>query len=119
MALFSIIPQNAEVVVCSCSVKKVFLEISQNSQENTCARVSVLTKLQAHACNFIKKETLPQDTLEHLRTPLERLWWMLHKRVIRRLKQLISAGEIPYETMVIYYCLQRRYNATLSLIEQE
>ena len=28
-----------------CSVKKVFLEISQNSQENTCARVSLLIKL--------------------------------------------------------------------------
>ena len=29
-----------EAVVQRCSVKKVFLEISQNSQENTCARVS-------------------------------------------------------------------------------
>ena len=29
--------------------QKVFLEISQNSQENTCARVSFLTKLQAEA----------------------------------------------------------------------
>ena len=29
-----------------CSVKKVFLEISQNSQENTCARVTFLIKLQ-------------------------------------------------------------------------
>ena len=41
----------------------MFLEISQNSQENTCARVSFLTKLQAcrpEACNFIKKETLTQ-----------------------------------------------------------
>ena len=25
----------------TCSVKKVFLKISQNSQENTCARVSI------------------------------------------------------------------------------
>ena len=31
----------------SCSVKKVFLEISQNSQESTCARVSFLIKVQA------------------------------------------------------------------------
>ena len=38
----------------------VFLEILQNSQENTCARVSFLIKLQAEACNFIKKETLAQ-----------------------------------------------------------
>ena len=30
-----------------CFVKKVFLEMSQNSQENTCARVSFLIKLQA------------------------------------------------------------------------
>ena len=49
-----------EAVVRGCSVKKVFLEISQNSQENTCARVSFLIKLQVSACNFIKKETLAQ-----------------------------------------------------------
>ena len=42
------------------SVKKVFLEISKNSQENTCARVSFLIKLQPETCNFIKKETLAQ-----------------------------------------------------------
>ena len=38
----------------------MFLEISQNSQENTCARVSFWIKLRAWACNFIKKETLAQ-----------------------------------------------------------
>ena len=38
----------------------MFLEISQNSQEHTCARVSFLIKLHAWACNFIKKETLAQ-----------------------------------------------------------
>ena len=47
-----------EAVVQRGSVKKVFLEISQNSHENTCARVAFLLKLQA--CNFIKKETLAQ-----------------------------------------------------------
>ena len=31
-----------EAVIRRCSVKKVVLEISQNSQENTCARVSGL-----------------------------------------------------------------------------
>ena len=36
----------AEAVVQRCSVKKLFLEISQNSQENTCAGVSCLMKLQ-------------------------------------------------------------------------
>ena len=37
---------------------KVFLEILQNSPENTCARVSFLIKLQASG--LIKKETLAQ-----------------------------------------------------------
>ena len=32
--------------------KKMFLEISQNLQENSCARVSFLIKLQASDCNF-------------------------------------------------------------------
>ena len=40
--------------------KRLFLELSQNSQENTCARVSFLIKLQVKACNFIKKEALVQ-----------------------------------------------------------
>ena len=39
---------NIEAVVRRCSVKKVLLAISsQNSQENTCARVTFLIKLQA------------------------------------------------------------------------
>ena len=43
-----------------CSVRRCFLEISQNSLENTCTRASFLIKLQAEACNFTKKETLAQ-----------------------------------------------------------
>ena len=51
----------AEAVVRRCSVKKVFLEISQNSQENTCARVSFSIKLQAETCNFIEKRDSGTD----------------------------------------------------------
>ena len=40
----------AEAIPQRCSVKKV-LEISENLQENACARASFLVKLQA--CNFI------------------------------------------------------------------
>ena len=36
-----------KAVTQMCSAKKVFLKLSQNSQENTCARVSFLVKLQA------------------------------------------------------------------------
>ena len=46
----------SEAVAPRCSVKKVFLNISQNSQENTCARVSLLITL----LNFVKRETLAQ-----------------------------------------------------------
>ena len=45
-----------EAVAQRCSVKKVFLKISQNSQENTCARPCFLIKLP-QACNYIKNET--------------------------------------------------------------
>ena len=46
-----------EAVVQRCSVKKVFLENLQNSQENTRTRVSFC---RAEACKFTKKETLTQ-----------------------------------------------------------
>ena len=48
----------AEAATRGVLQQKLFLEMSQNSQENTCARVSFLIQLQA--CNFIKKETLAQ-----------------------------------------------------------
>ena len=35
-----------EAVTQRCSVKKLFSEVSQNSQENTCTRVSFSIKLQ-------------------------------------------------------------------------
>ena len=61
----------AEAVARRCSVRKVFLEIPQNTQENTCARISFLIELQAQACNFIKRETLSQVFFcEFCETPL-------------------------------------------------
>ena len=43
----------AKAVTRRCSVKKVFLEILLNSQENTCARVSFLQPLtQTFSCEF-------------------------------------------------------------------
>ena len=49
----------SEVVAQRSSVRKVFLEISQNSQENTCVRVSFLIMLQAiglhvFSCEFFE-----------------------------------------------------------------
>ena len=42
----------SEAVVQECSVKKVFLEISQNWQENISARVSIQTGTQMFSCEF-------------------------------------------------------------------
>ena len=57
---------NRKAVVRRCSVKKVLLEISKNSQENTCASVSLLRKLQAQvfSCEFceISKEIFSYRT---------------------------------------------------------
>ena len=47
-----------EAVAQMYSVKKVFLEILENSQENTCARVSILYEIetlgQVYSCEFCK-----------------------------------------------------------------
>ena len=51
----------------------MFLEISQNSQENTLVKASFLIKLQASVCNFIKSKTLAEsfsvNFAKFLRTP--------------------------------------------------
>ena len=55
---------NLEAVVQWCSVKTVFLEILQNSQENTGARTSFFA--QVFACEFCE---ISKNTFLH-RTPL-------------------------------------------------
>ena len=50
----------AEAVALRVLWKQVFLEMSQNSQENICARVSFLLKVQASGPQLSKKETLAQ-----------------------------------------------------------
>ena len=60
-----------EAVVRRCSIKKVVLEILQNSQESTCARVSFLIKLQL--ATLLKKrpwhKCFPSNFVKFLRTP--------------------------------------------------
>ena len=66
----------------------MFLENSQNSQENTCARDSFLTKLQASECKFIKKGLWDRRFLvnfaKFLTTPFltEHLRWLLSNLII-------------------------------------
>ena len=88
-----------------CSVKKVYLEISQNSQENTCARLSFLIKLQTSACNLFKKRLwrrfFPLNFAKFLRTPFftERLrWLLLRERItIPRIRKFFSSENLLIE----------------------
>ena len=62
-----------EAVVQSCYIKQVFLKISQNSQENICARALFLIKLQATLASLLKKrlwhKCFPVNFAKFLRTP--------------------------------------------------
>ena len=81
--IFTITHINTEAVTQTCSVKKVFLEISENSQENTCARDSFLIKLHARPATLLKKRLwhryFPVNFEKFLRTPffIEHLRWLL------------------------------------------
>ena len=77
-----------EAVARRCSVKKLFLEISQNSHENTCARVSFWIKLDVfdlslRPANFLWKRLwhrcFPVNFVKFLRTPFltEYLRWLI------------------------------------------
>ena len=79
-----------EAVAQRCSIKKVFLEILQNSQENTCAslffRPATLSKkktqAQVFSCEFCETS---KNTL-YYRTPLMVFLWLrgcLHEILFR------------------------------------
>ena len=72
-----------EAVVQWCSVKKMFLELLLNSQENTSTRVSFLIKLQASGVELYFKKRLwhwcfPVSFEKFVKAPffIEHLWWM-------------------------------------------
>ena len=73
-----IIFENIEAVVQSCSVKKVFLDISPNSQENACARASYF---EIKISSAQKHRRFPVNFVKFLRTTfyIEHLWWLLLK----------------------------------------
>ena len=82
-------PASSKAVAQRCSVKKVFLEIPQNSQENTCAEVSFLIKLKVSACYFhstllrkrLWQRCFPVNFAKFLGTSFlkEHIWWLLRR----------------------------------------
>ena len=77
----TIFTKSSEAVARRCSVKEVLLEISQNSQENSCTKVSFLIKLQPST--LLKKRLwdrcFPVNFAKFLRAAFltEYLWWLL------------------------------------------
>ena len=63
--------QNTEAVARRCFVKKVFLEILQNSQENNCVRVSFLIKLTISCKEYVEKNFLLMSVLLFIDVRLE------------------------------------------------
>ena len=84
-----------EVVAGRCSVKKVFLEIWQNSQENTCGRASFSIKLQALLKERLWRRCFPVNFAKFLRPPflIEHLRWLL--LTLEFLKIVFSAMGSP------------------------
>ena len=68
-----------EEVAQRCSSKKVFVEISQNSQENTCARFSFTLRRATLLKKRLWHRCFPMNFAKFLRTPFltERLRWLL------------------------------------------
>ena len=66
------------------SLKKLFLKISQNSQENTCARASFLIKVFLHRCfpvnfaNFLRTPFLQNTSGRLLRKHVENCYIKRH-----------------------------------------
>ena len=87
-----------------CYVKKVYLEISQNSQENTGARVSFLIKLQAlglRSATLLKKRLwcrcFSVNFAKILRTLffIEHLSWLLLNNFVTILMYVRWGGALP------------------------
>ena len=83
------------------SIEKVFLEISQNSQENTCARVSFLIKLQAEPARVQAwGRSFPVNFAKFLREPFltEYLQWLL---LVRFENILITSNKQHFRLIIL------------------
>ena len=89
--------------------EKVFLEIQQNSKENTCARVSFLIKLQASACNFVKEETLAQVFSCEFCKISENNFFKGHLRATASLCSITKSSTVYYWTRKIVICYEKWY----------
>ena len=125
--------QLLEVVARRWSVKKGFLEISQTSQENNCAKLSFLIKLQASSRTFIsKRRSKPWIThvihsrnagkFAQMRPP--NFWDTKIKKDLYKALYKISIISIKYDIIKSYYAKsamweKERWNRMLFYKTQE
>ena len=89
--------ESTEAVAQRCSVKKDFLKVLQNSQENTCTRLKPSTLLKKrlwHRC-------FPVNFAKFLRTPFftEHLWWLLLKVVSKHSIKFLYRSPVAMVTV--------------------
>ena len=104
---FSLKRRTTETVAQRCSVKKVFLEISQSLHENTCARAPFLIKCRPQACSFIKKRfwhrCFPVNFVKFLRIHflIEHLRWLLLEQIQKIFCLFLNITSIPDNKFVV------------------
>ena len=93
--------------------EKVVLEISENSQENACVRVSFSIKLQAKACNSVKKEILAllfsSKFCEISKNTSGQLLLDINNNILMNLSFFSCLGLPPFVQAIWQYVLIRIY----------
>ena len=116
----------AGAVVRRCSVKKLFLEISQNSQEKACARVSLLIKLQGWGLRpaaLLKKrpwyKCFPVNFSKFLRKSffIEHLWWLLLSVTASAILMIIAVHNSEFcFAIFLYFTIQVLYKKLIATV---
>ena len=89
-----------------CSVKKVFLEISQNSQGNTCARISLFKKRPWGRC-------FPVNFAKFLRTPFLQ---NTSGRLLLKLSNFVSEVNLHFIIIIIITSEKCFLNARIPVV---
>ena len=110
----TIFTESSEAVARRCSVKEVLLEISQNSQENSCTKVSFLIKLQASTLLKIRlwHRCFPVNFAKFLRPAFltEYLWWLLLNTPLKMFDSVLNMP-LNFINLSSYLrsCLTKKY----------
>ena len=104
-----------EAVAQGCSVKNVFLEISENSQENACTRVSLLINLP-HAC-CLRHATLLKKRLWHKCVPVNFAKFLRTSFLKEHLRWLLLTIKILRDTVIRAYLCLKQNNKTANFME--